>query len=83
MCFEAAFSPSWLGLEGGRVPDEPIQRGEELVEAWPLSPFGLPALEHQGVEGRGAVVRWREPILICYRLHHLQTQAPNVQVTHG
>lgn len=71
----AAVSPSWLCLERGWVPDEPIQRGQDGLEGWPVPAISLPALEHQRVEGRGAVVRGREAILICYRLHYLQQQS--------
>lgn len=78
LCFvlkpDADVSPSWLHLERGRVPDEPIQGGEERVEAWPVPSVGLPALKHQRVEGRGAVVGGRETILVCYGLHHLQRE---------
>lgn len=71
----AAVSPSWLCLERGWVPDEPIQRGQDGLEVWPVPAISLPALKHQRVEGRGAVVRGREAILIRYRLHHLQRQS--------
>lgn len=56
------------------MPDEPVQRGEDGVEARPVRSFRLPALQHQGVKGRGAAVGGREPVLIRYRLHHLQTR---------
>lgn len=57
------------------MPDESIQGGEQRVEARPFPAIVLPALEHQRVEGRGAVVGGRETILICNCLHHLQRKA--------
>lgn len=71
---EAAASPSWLCLERRRVPDEPIQGGQEGVEAWPVPSISLPALKHQRVEAWGAVVGGRETILVCYCLHYLQRE---------
>lgn len=68
----SAVSPSWLRLKGSGVPDEPIQGGQEGVEGWPVSSISLPALKHQRVKGRGAVVWGRETILVCNCLHHLQ-----------
>lgn len=69
---EAAVSPRWLCLERGGVPDEPIQRGQEGVEGWPVPSISLPALKHHRVEGSGTVVWSRKAILVCYSLHHLQ-----------
>lgn len=54
------------------MPDEPIQRGQEGFERRPVPSIGLPALEHQRVEGGGATVWGGEAILVCYCLHHLQ-----------
>lgn len=54
------------------MPDEPVQGGEERVEAWPVPAIHLPALQHQRVEGGGAVGGGGEAVLVCYRLHHLQ-----------
>lgn len=54
------------------MPNEPIQGGQEGVEGWPVPSISLPALEHQRVEGRGAVVWGRETILVCHSLHDLQ-----------
>lgn len=54
------------------MPDEPVQGGQEGFERQPVPPISLPALEHQGVEGRGATVWGREAILVRYCLHHLQ-----------
>lgn len=72
---EAAVSPSWFCLEGGRVPDESIQGWQESVEAWPVPSVCLPALKHQRVEGRGAVGGGRETVLVCYGFHHLQRES--------
>lgn len=74
---ESAVSPCWLCLEGGGVPDEPIQGGQEWVEGWPVPSISLPALKHQGVQGRGAVVGGREAILVCYSFHHLEREQHN------
>lgn len=54
------------------MPDEAIQRGQEGFERRPVPSIGLPALQHQRVEGRGATVWGGEAILFCYCLHHLQ-----------
>lgn len=54
------------------MPDETVQRGQEGFERRPVPSFGLPALEHLGVEGRGATVWGGEAILVRYCLHHLQ-----------
>lgn len=67
-------SPGGLGLQRGRMSDEPVQRGQEGVEGGSVAALGLPALQHQGVQRGGAVVWGREAILVCYCLHHLQRE---------
>lgn len=54
------------------MPDEPVQRGQDGFERRPVPSIGLPALEHLGVEGRGATVWGGEAVLVRYCLHHLQ-----------
>ena len=56
------------------MPDEPVQGGQEGVEAEAVRSLGLPALKHQRVEGRRAVVGGGETILVCHCLHHLRTE---------
>lgn len=61
------------------MPDEPVQGGEERVKARPVLPVRLPALQHEGVQGRGAVEGGGEPVLIHHGLHHLETKGQEVR----
>ena len=70
----AVVLPGGLGLEGGGVADEPVQRGEERVEGWPFGPLSLPALQHQGAVSWGAVLGGVKTGLVCYCRHHLERE---------
>lgn len=51
---------------------EAVQRRQDAVKAGSVSSVGLPALQHQRVEGRGAAVWGRETVLVCNCLHYLE-----------
>lgn len=63
--------PRYVRLEGRGMPDEAVQGGQDGLEARPVPSLGLPALQHQRVEGRGAARGGGETKLVGDGLHHL------------
>ena len=54
------------------MADEAVHGGQQGVEPGPVPAVRLPALQHEGVQRRGAVERSGEAVLVGHRLHHLQ-----------
>lgn len=57
-----------LRLSGSEVV---LQKGLQVLEGGPLLGVLLPALHHQLVQGRGAVLRARHPVASLHLLQHL------------
>lgn len=59
-------------FEATRVADEFIQDADDLFELRPVVPLFLPAVQHQLVEGSGAVHGRGEAVTFIYRLYYLE-----------
>lgn len=60
------------GLEGVGAPQQFVQQVDDVAEARPLGAVLQPALQHELVDGRGAVHRRRQSKGLVDGLHHLQ-----------
>lgn len=58
-------------FEAAGVADEFIQDADDLLELGPVVPLFLPAVQHQLVEGGGAVHGRREAVTFIHRLDDL------------
>lgn len=54
------------------VADQFIQHVDDLAKLWPFGSFLLPAVQHQLVQGNGAVHGWRQPVTFLDSLYHLR-----------
>lgn len=59
-------------FEAAGVADEFVQDADDLLELGPVVPLFLPAVQHQLVEGSGAVHGRRETITFIHRLYDLE-----------
>lgn len=60
------------GLEGIGAPQQLVQQVDDITETRPLGAILQPALQHELVNGRGAVHRRRQSKGLVDGLHHLQ-----------
>lgn len=60
-------------FEAAGVADEFIQDADDLLELGPVVPLFLPAVQHQLVEGGGAVHGRGEAVTFIHRLYDLDT----------
>lgn len=62
-------------LQGVGVADQFVQHVDDLSELWPVGPLPLPTVQHELVQGHGAVHgRW-QPIAFVNGLDHLQSRS--------
>lgn len=59
-------------FEASRIPDHLVQSADHLGEAGPGIPVLLPAVQHELVEGRGAVWGRGQPVVLFNGIDHLQ-----------
>lgn len=72
---EGPFSPAVLpgyNFEAGRVPDHLVEGADHLGEAGPCIPVLLPTVQHELVQGCGAVRGRRQPIVLFNGIDHLE-----------
>lgn len=72
---EGPFSPAVLpgyNFEAGRVPDHLVEGADHLGEAGPCIPVLLPTVQHELVQGCGAVWGRRQPIVLFNGIDHLE-----------
>lgn len=58
-------------FEATRVANKFIQNADDLFKLRPVVPLFLPAVQHQLVEGSGAVHGWGEAVTLIYSLYYL------------
>lgn len=60
------------------VPDQLVQRADEVGEARPRRAVLLPAVQHQLVQVGGAVWRWGQPIVLLDSINHLRSRSDEI-----
>lgn len=61
-------------FEASGIPDHLVQSADHLGKAGPGIPVLLPTIQHELVEGGGAVWRRRQPVVLFNGIDHLQRQ---------
>ena len=61
-------------LETSWVPDHLVQGVDDLCKTGPAIAILLPTVQHELVEGGGAVWRRRQPVVLFNGIDHLQRQ---------
>ena len=71
-CQRASPGSLWMrDLQGGGVPDQPVQRRHHIREAWPVGSLLLPAVQHERVQGGGAVWGRGQAVVLLDGVDHL------------
>lgn len=72
MCLYSHCRDVGYSFEAGGVTDHLVQGADNVVEAGSYVAVLLPAVQHQLVQGTGAVHRWWKTVVLLNGINHLR-----------